>query len=271
MHETLHPQLLEGETVSIPTGLSGSQELEGHLYLQEKESGLVLFADGLGTPSESLQHRMMSQQLLKSGLSVLDVNLLTLNEISEDLEHQQFRTNISLLSGRLLKIIRWVQEHPILQPMPLGIFSLNTGTAAAIQVENKLNQHSMDHSRTLLIKTIVSRGGRPDLVPRETRHIQCPILLIVGAEDYATLSLNQEALSELETIGRLEIVPKATHHFEEPRTLETSTAIATQWLQAHLSGTQQQQMSASHNPQPTPFDTNPFRLGRTLFKSIPGI
>jgi alpha-beta hydrolase superfamily lysophospholipase len=79
----------------------------------------------------------------------------------------------------------------------------------------------------------VSRGGRPDLAT-QLGDVHAPTLLVVGGNDPLVLRLNQQALQALHCTKALEIVPGATHLFEEPGTLDSVAALATNWFSTHL-------------------------------------
>ena len=59
-------------------------------------------------------------------------------------------------------------------------------------------------------------------------------LLIVGGADYGVIELNRDAFDVLTCEKRLEIVPGATHLFEEPGTLDKVVDLAAQWFNAHF-------------------------------------
>ncbi|MGH2769914.1 MAG: hydrolase, partial [Actinomycetota bacterium] len=80
----------------------------------------------------------------------------------------------------------------------------------------------------------VSRGGRPDLAGASLTHVKAPTLLIVGALDDAVLRLNRSAFSQLTAERRLEVVPGASHLFEEPGALEEVARLAGDWFVRHL-------------------------------------
>jgi putative phosphoribosyl transferase len=81
---------------------------------------------------------------------------------------------------------------------------------------------------------VVSRGGRPDLAGDSLGEVKAPTLMIVGGEDHAVIGMNVEALDALQCEKRLEIVPGATHLFEEPGALEEVSRLALAWFLQHL-------------------------------------
>jgi putative phosphoribosyl transferase len=84
------------------------------------------------------------------------------------------------------------------------------------------------------VAAVVSRGGRPDLAGDSLGAVRAPTLLIVGGRDEVVLGLNQQALDELRCDKTLEIVPGATHLFEEPGALQAVGALARSWFLDHL-------------------------------------
>jgi pimeloyl-ACP methyl ester carboxylesterase len=81
---------------------------------------------------------------------------------------------------------------------------------------------------------VVSRGGRPDLAPQALPQVACPTLFIVGARDFDVLQLNRQAAAQLIAPHALQVVPGATHLFEEPGTLEQAAHLARDWFLQHL-------------------------------------
>ena len=78
------------------------------------------------------------------------------------------------------------------------------------------------------------RDANTDLAGAALRRVTAPTLLIVGSHDPVVIELNERALVELTCEARLEIVPGATHLFEEPGTLQQVATLATEWFQRWL-------------------------------------
>jgi dienelactone hydrolase len=135
------------------------------------------------------------------------------------------RFDIDLLTKRLVETTLWLKDDPETQGLPLGYFGASTGAAGALKAAARLPD---------VARAVVSRGGRPDLAGPALAEVKAPTLLIVGGEDKAVIELNQMALSQLECQKKLEIVPGATHLFEEPGTLEKVAALASNWFKKHL-------------------------------------
>ena len=83
----------------------------------------------------------------------------------------------------------------------------------------------------------MSRGGRPDLADDELPNVIAPTLLIVGQRDPVVLELNRTAARQLSGPHRIDIVPAASHLFEEPGALESVATLAAEWFVEHLAGT----------------------------------
>jgi pimeloyl-ACP methyl ester carboxylesterase len=154
------------------------------------------------------------------------MDLLTSDEEASDAHTAALRFDVELLAHRLVEATRWLADQPQTAPLPTGYFGASTGAAAALIAAAELPD---------LVAAIVSRGGRPDLAGNVLRRVVAPTLLIVGSRDPVVLELNRKALAELPAEKKLEVVPGATHLFEEPGTLETVAQLAKDWFVLHLS------------------------------------
>lgn len=197
--------------------------LEGLLAIPRGARGLVLFAHGTGSSRLSPRNTRVAAALRASGrFGTLLFDLLT---AEEDLAYRT-RFEIGLLTERLLAASRWALEAPSAAGLPLGYFGASTGAAAALRAAVVLGEQ---------VGAIVSRGGRPDLAGDALAEVRAPTLLIVGGNDPAVLSLNREALSRVASRDKaLEIVPGASHLFEEPGALDEVTRLTADWLDRHL-------------------------------------
>jgi dienelactone hydrolase len=153
------------------------------------------------------------------------LDLLTEEEESVDLETAELRFDIELLADRLLSATRWAVDQPELKDVKLGYFGASTGAAAALVAAARAPGP---------VSAVVSRGGRPDLAGQALEHVAAPTLLIVGGNDRTVLELNREAFVQLRSEKRLEIVPGATHLFEEPGALDAVAGLAREWFEGHL-------------------------------------
>jgi putative phosphoribosyl transferase len=199
--------------------------LEGDLNVPGDLRGIVLFAHGSGSSRHSPRNQYVAHVLQEGGIATLLFDLLTGEEESLDRETGHLRFNIDLLAKRLLHATRWIVKLPQIEEMKLGYFGASTGAAAAlIAALAAVND----------VGAVVSRGGRPDLAGPALSKVQAPTLLIVGGKDETVLELNREALSQLPGEKRLEIVPGATHLFEETGALEEVARLAREWFERHL-------------------------------------
>ena len=197
-------------------------ELEAAFESPANATGVVVFAHGSGSSRMSPRNRFVANELRRGGFATLLFDLLADHE---DAEPGQ-RFDISLLSDRLACGVRWVRANPRAVHLPIGLFGASTGAAAAMRIAARLN---------LGIAAVVSRGGRPDLAGTAALvKVAAPTLLIVGGEDVDTIRLNEVALSHLRCAKALQIVPNATHLFEEPGALEAVAALALDWFATHL-------------------------------------
>jgi dienelactone hydrolase len=206
--------------------VAGDAALVGDLAVPGEARGLVVFAHGSGSSRSSPRNRFVAGMLQQAGLATLLVDLLTVREERMDQETMEWRFNIPLLAGRLVTITDWQQQHAELRRHALGYFGASTGSAAALIAAAERPEH---------VKAVVSRGGRPDLAGPSLSRIQAPTVLIVGGDDHDVLELNRRALERLQaTKKKLEVIPGATHLFEEPGALEAVARLAQQWFQQHL-------------------------------------
>lgn len=189
--------------------------IEGELTIPQNPLGLVLFAHGSGSSRFSPRNNYVAQVLQKNNLATLLVDLLTKEE---DMNYET-RFDIDLLSKRLIYTTHWIKQNKETYNMKIGYFGASTGAAAAINAAAAEN-----------ISAIVSRGGRVDLAEQNLSKIESPILLIVGGDDDFVLGVNNLAFEKIKCEKQLSIVPKATHLFEEPGTLEEVARLASLWF-----------------------------------------
>jgi dienelactone hydrolase len=203
--------------------------LAGNLVIPPAAQGIVLFSHGSGSSRHSPRNRYVAGVLQQQGLATLLLDLLTVEEEEEDLHTRQFRFDIGLLAQRMVGATDWLGQTAAIQKLPIGYFGASTGSAAALIAETK---------RPERVKAIVSRGGRPDLAGTTVlTQVQAPTLLIVGGQDLPVIAMNEDALALMEQAiaKHLEIVPGATHLFEEPGTLEQVASLASHWFTRYLS------------------------------------
>jgi putative phosphoribosyl transferase len=221
-------------SVSVP---AGDVRLAGDLAVPAGARGVVLFAHGSGSGRHSPRNRQVAAALGRAGLATLLLDLLTEQEEVVDRDRAELRFDIALLTGRLVAAIDWLAEEPRTRALPIGLFGASTGAAAALVAAAE---------RPLQVAAVVSRGGRPDLAGPALGLVRAPTLLIVGGRDRVVLELNRSAAEQLSAEHRLEIVPDATHLFEEPGALERVAALAADWFLRWLSSETSQNGQAGH-------------------------
>ncbi len=199
--------------------------LEGDLAIPAGAQGIVLFAHGSGSSRFSPRNRRVAEWLREAGLATLLMDLLTAEEESVDMHTRHLRFNIGLLATRLVGAVDWLADGNQTRNLMIGIFGASTGAAAALVAAAE---------RPGEIHAVVSRGGRPDLADAALARVRAPTLLIVGGNDDIVIGLNQEALAKLHSEKAMEIVPGATHLFEEPGALEEVGQLAVNWFTRHL-------------------------------------
>lgn len=195
--------------------------LEGALVIPAGCSSVVLFAHGSGSSRHSPRNNFVAQQLQDLGLGTLLLDLLTREE---DARYEN-RFDIDLLTWRLERATQWVMEQPRSESLDIGYFGASTGAAAALQAAATFGES---------IGAVVSRGGRPDLAIPALGTVEAPTLLIVGGLDHEVIELNRRAYQKLKAEKHLEIVPGATHLFEEPGALQEVAGLAGKWFKRHF-------------------------------------
>jgi dienelactone hydrolase len=225
-------QAMKGSTIATPSATPrpvrlnlGSTALNGDLSLPSDAHGLIVFAHGSGSGRHSARNRAVAETFRHAGLATLLVDLLTEPEEQVDAATAEFRFDIPMLAERVIETIDWTQAHAPTASLAIGLFGASTGAAAALIAAAR---------RPVAVRAVVSRGGRADLAEDALEAVTAPTLLIVGGRDEVVLQLNRDALARLKTKKNLEIVPGATHLFEEPGALDQVAHLAQDWFVRHL-------------------------------------
>src|SRR3954453_3720099 len=203
----------------------GRAVLFGELQIPEVATALVLFAHGSGSSRHSPRNRFVARTLNDAGLGTLLFDLLTSEEEALDIHTRENRFNISLLAERLAHGTKWVRQQKETRDLRIGYFGSSTGGAAALVA-------AAEDPRD--VGAVVSRGGRPDLAGDALPRVKAPTLLIVGGNDDVVIELNEMARNQMHCEVKLDIIPGATHLFEESGTLEQVAKLATDWFSLHL-------------------------------------
>lgn len=200
--------------------------LEGTLVVPADAQGIVLFAHGSGSSRHSPRNRYVAQVLRSQGIGTLLFDLLTRREELIDQRSGEFRFDIPFLARRLVGATGWIANNAGTRGLKVGYFGASTGAAGALVAGAQL---------PTAISAIVSRGGRPDLAGRALAVVRAPTLLIVGGNDTPVITMNREALAQLQCADKkLVLIPGATHLFEEPGTLEAAAKVAAEWFSRHF-------------------------------------
>ena len=199
--------------------------LAGDLVLPRDAQGIVLFAHGSGSSRFSSRNRFVARVLQDAQFGTLLLDLLTPEEEQIDLLTAHLRFDIPLLAGRLVEVSHWLSADTETSALPIGYFGASTGGGAALVAAAELPE---------TVRAVVCRGGRPDLAAPKLAQVKAPTLLIVGGRDERVIQWNEAALTQLTCEKRLEIVPGATHLFEEPGALEQVARLASEWFERHL-------------------------------------
>jgi putative phosphoribosyl transferase len=207
-------------TVQIPP-----EGLAGDLILPRGARGVVLFAHGSGSSRFSSRNRFVARTLQDAEFGTFLLDLLTPEEEQVDLRTAHLRFDIPLLARRLVQATLWLRSDSETGTLPIGYFGASTGGGAALVAAAEVPE---------AVGAVVSRGGRPDLAGPRLGQVKAPTLLIVGERDERVLEWNEAALTQLICDKRLEIVPGATHLFEEPGALKRVADLASEWFKRHL-------------------------------------
>jgi putative phosphoribosyl transferase len=199
--------------------------LHGTLTVPAAAPGIVIFAHGSGSSRFSPRNQAVARELQQGGLATLLFDLLAAEEEANDARTGHLRFDINLLAERLVHATEWVSRQAELRDLTIGYFGASTGAGAALVAAARLPE---------LVSAVVSRGGRPDLAGAVLPKVKAPTLLIVGGRDVPVIEMNREALALLQIEKKLEIVPGATHLFEESGTLEEVARLARQWFKRFL-------------------------------------
>jgi putative phosphoribosyl transferase len=199
--------------------------LSGELHVPEGAAALVLFAHGSGSSRHSPRNQFVARTINEAGLATLLFDLLTQEEEAIDTQTRELRFDIHLLAKRLVHATKWAKQQEHTRDLRIGYFGSSTGGAAALVAAVDVPQD---------VGAVVSRGGRPDLAGDALPKVHAPTLLIVGGNDDDVIELNEQARGTMHCKVKLEIVPGATHLFEEPGTLEKVAQLASDWFAKHL-------------------------------------
>jgi len=208
--------------VRIP---AGGATLDGNFTIVDQTKALVLFVHGSGSSRHSPRNQFVARTLNDAGLATLLFDLLTPEEESVDIYTREHRFNIGLLAERLVHATNWAEQQKQTQGLPIGYFGSSTGGGAALVAAAELPDE---------VGAVVSRGGRPDLAGDALPKVKAPTLLIVGGEDHVVIDLNEQARAQMQCECKIDIVPGATHLFEEPGALEQVAKLASDWFLCHI-------------------------------------
>ena len=206
---------------------AGQAALSGNLHIPDGAAALVLFAHGSGSSRHSPRNQFVARTLNNAGLATLLFDLLTPEEESIDARTAELRFNIGLLAERLVHAIKWAKQQEQTRDLRIGYFGSSTGDGAALVAAAEMPED---------VGAVVSRGGRPDLADGALPKVQAATLLIVGGNDDVVIELNEQARDRMRCEVKLEIVPGATHLFEEPGALEKVAKLASDWFLLHAAG-----------------------------------
>jgi len=203
----------------------GPVSCDGDLGLPERATGLVIFAHGSGSSRFSRRNRAVASVLEDAGFGTLLLDLLTPGEAAIDDTTREYRFDTDLLGRRVIGAADWAQARTELHHLPVAFFGASTGAAAALIAAAERPDRT---------RAVISRGGRPDLADDALPRVQAPTLLIVGGNDEPVIEMNRDAMRRMRAPVDLQIVPGATHLFEERGALEQVARLAADWCRRYL-------------------------------------
>jgi putative phosphoribosyl transferase len=204
---------------------AGAALIDGDLVIPDRAVGLVVFAHGSGSSRFSRRNRAVAETLEDGGFATLLLDLLTREEEAIDVRTREYRFDIDRLGHRVVAAIDWASGEFGVSGLPVGCFGASTGAAAALIAAAERPDN---------VRAVISRGGRPDLAGDALPRVGAPTLLIVGGADEPVIELNRQAMRRMRAPVALEVIPGATHLFEEPGTLEEVARLALEWCRRHL-------------------------------------
>jgi dienelactone hydrolase len=200
--------------------------LAGNLAVPKDSTGIVVFVHGSGSSRLSPRNQHVARMLREAGLATLLMDLLTPEEEAIDLQTAHLRFDIGLLARRVVGITCWLKQNLETRRLKVGYFGSSTGGGAALVAAAEVTEH---------VGAVVSRGGRPDLAEDALPEVKAPTLLIVGGDDETVIGMNERAMQHMQAETKLEIIPGASHLFEEPGALDRVAELASQWFKRYLS------------------------------------
>ena len=203
----------------------GDTTVLGELATPPGSRAVVVFAHGSGSSRHSPRNQLVAERLRARQLGTLLVDLLTLDEEHRDAPSGGFRFDIELLAERVMAAVDWAEAEGLATSRGVGLFGASTGAAAALVAAARAPRR---------VGAVVSRGGRPDLAGEYLPNVEAPTLLIVGQRDHVVHELNRVAARQLSGLHRIEVVPAASHLFEEPGALDSVATLAADWFVEHL-------------------------------------
>jgi putative phosphoribosyl transferase len=199
--------------------------IEGNLCIPDGAQGIVVFAFASASARHAPRNRYIAQLVQDAGLATLMIDLLTLGEEAADIWTEHLRTNVPLLTERMVGVTDWLSQYEDTQHLKIGYFGSDTVAAVALTAA----AHRPD-----TVGAVVTRNGRPDLAEEALPYVQSPSLFIVGSQDTALLELNEQALAYLNTIKQLETISGAMSSVEDPKKVEQVAYLACNWFIDHL-------------------------------------
>jgi putative phosphoribosyl transferase len=215
---------VDEEIVSVELG---RDKLEGELVIPSGAKGIVVVGQHIGSIKYGSRNRYLAHLLRQAGLATILINLLTKEEELLDQRTKHYGYDVRHLASRLIGITDWLTKNSMTNSLKIGYISMGAGGGAALLAAME---------RQMIVGAVVSQSGYTDLINPQLSYLQTPTLLIVGGDDYPTIAMNEDTLAQISAQNkRLEVIPKASHLFQEPGALEEAARLASQWFKHFLS------------------------------------
>ncbi len=210
------------KTLAIPVA---RKPLAADLKITAGAAGLVLFIHGTGSGRKSPRNRSVAEHLNGRGMATVLLDLLTDEEKAEELRRGGPQVDMAEINRRVIMTVDWLMRNEETGQMHLGLYGASTGAAAALAAAAE---------RPQAIGAVVLRGGRPDLVYDILPAVKAPTLFIAGERDGVVLAVSRAATGKMTARTALEIVPAASHLFEEPGAIERVAEATSAWFEKNL-------------------------------------
>jgi putative phosphoribosyl transferase len=209
--------------VRIPAYVSS---VLAQLAIPTDARALIVFAEVGGRSAVAASDRCEATALGEAGFATLTFDLLTPDEAAAEGTTQLLAFDIRFLMRRLSHIMAWLADHPPTRHLPVAIFGVGAGAAAAIA----------EAAVSTNVRALVLRDARTDLVPIAVSHLRVPTLLLADSTDADTIQRNQAALEQIDAPSELAILENHSCAFGQSGSHDEAALLAVEWLDRHTPG-----------------------------------